>query len=301
MDIIGLLQEQGVDYREHGSHHHCGPGWVQVDCPLCSPGSKRFRLGFSLRKTMARCWSCGPVPPVKAFRELTRLSFEECRRLLGGVDHTAVGPRRTRGTYKPPVGVGPLLGVHREYLEGRGLNPDVVARVWGVGGIGQEPGPTAWRLFIPVEFAGRPVSWTTRAISARGLRYLSASPEHEALPHKELLYGEDQVPGNAVVVVEGPVDVWSVGPGAVCTFGTAFTETQVLRLSRYPLRAVAFDSEPIAQRLARSLCERLSAFPGATWRLEWGAGKDAAEQGERTLAELRTRFLDGEPDDPLGQ
>lgn len=130
------------------------------------------------------------------------------------------------------------------------------------------------------------VSWTTRTIG-NGVRYLSARPEEEKLNHRHLLYGEDLVPGHAIIVHEGPADVWRTGPGAVATFGTGFQRSQILKLSRYPTRVVCFDNEPAAQEMADKLCDLLVPFPGRTINVRLESGKDAADCDEEEIEQLR--------------
>jgi hypothetical protein len=295
--ITELFQQFGIPFKKEGEHEHARSGWTQVDCPYCSPHNGHFRLGFSLRHRGARCWKCGPVPAARAFAELARVPYGRARELLGGLTPEGYAPK-ARGTLRRPPGTGPLKAAHELYLEGRGFDPGRLTRLWGVLGIGQQPHARAWSLYVPVTFGGREVSFTTRTVRAGAAtgagRYNSAKPEEEEIPHRSLLYGEDEVPGSSVIVVEGVADVWAIGPGAVATFGTAVTPAQVGRIVRFPRRAVLFDSEPDAQRAADRLCELLAIFPGRTERLQLRSGKDAADAGEGSIAYLRTKYLEGD-------
>ena len=135
---------------------------------------------------------------------------------------------------------------HKRYLRERGFNPKEIHQLWLIGGIGLAA-KLAWRLFIPFIFDGKPVSWTTRAIGvSKRQKYISASPEQETVPHSELLYGEDYC-RHSVVVCEGPLDAWAIGPGAVAVCGLVVTDAQVDRIAAYPVRAVCFDAEPAAR------------------------------------------------------
>jgi hypothetical protein len=196
----------------------------------------------------------------------------------------------SRGIFTPPAGLGPLLPAHLRYLEGRGYEPAALVRLWGLGGLGLCP-RYAWRLFVPVTFRGRDVSWTTRAIvdGPGVVRYLSAPADCESVPAKHLVYGFDYV-RHAAVIVEGPADVWRVGPGAVATLGLAYTPHQLKQLATVPVRVVAFDKGTDAQMKARQLCRQLAAFPGKTLRVEL-SGKDPGESPESEIAELRAAFL----------
>lgn len=276
MTIQELLTEYGVRYLDGGGHHHCRPGWLQMDCPFCSKGAGRYRMGYSLDRGNFCCWVCGPHPAIETLVELTGQSASKCYTLRGGIDFRKLKEvPRPIGKLEVPEGVGPLARQHKAYLRRREFDPEAVERLWKVQGTGISD-RLAWRLFIPIHYRGEVVSWTTRSLSdTHSVRYVSARPDQEKLPHRDLLYGEDWC-GHAVIVHEGPLDVWATGPGAVCTFGLTYSKTQVLRLSRYPIRVVCFDSEPVAQRRARQLVRDLGPFAGETYCVTLSS-KDPAE------------------------
>lgn len=283
MKLGELLVEHNIPHRAYPQHEHTRPGWLQVDCPGCSKGWNHFRLGVNLSHFYANCWACGPADlygvlvshgvPKQAVAAFCRERPRE-----------RVPTAPNRGKLVLPRH-GPLTAAHRVYLRRRGFAPTTVATVWGLKGITIHP-RLGWRILIPIVHNGEMVSWTTRAVG-EGVRYLSAKPEEEKLNHRELLYGEDLVPGHAVIVHEGPADVWRTGPGAVATFGTGFQRAQVLRLSRYPTRVVCFDSEPAAQEMADKLCSLLAPFPGRTINVRLESGKDAADCDEAEIEQLR--------------
>ncbi len=283
MTIIEVLDELGIPHRRGGEHHHVRYGWVGIDCPLCSPGSGSFKLG--LNPPAASCWQCGIQSLPWMLHISASTSYGRVRGLLQDIPRSEVPEDRPKGRLQLPQGLGPLLSCHRRYLAGRGIDPDEAERLWGVQGIGLAP-KLSWRIFLPVMLNKRTLSWTTRSIGSNPMRYVSARPEQEATPHKELLFGE-HLAWHAVLVVEGPLDAMRVGPGAVATMGTSYTKAQVRRLGKFPLRGVCFDAEPAAQRRARRLCEELSAFPGVTSLMELRTGKDPGSCGEPELQELR--------------
>lgn len=292
MDVQQILNRLRVPHRLGGQHHHVRPGWVGVDCPRCSPRSGKFKLGISLSDGRATCWTCGGTRLGAALSELTDLPLAECLGMLDGLAwRRPERPRPPAGRLLVPPCVGGLMPQHRSYLAGRGFDPDEVAAEWGVGGIGHGPPRLAWRLFLPVARDGEAASWTTRAIGpAARPRYVSARPDEEAAPLKTLLYGMDKA-RHAVVAVEGPLDAWALGPGAVALLGLVVTEEQENALSRFSVRAVCFDAEPAAQASARRLCARLQRWPGETHLVELETGKDAAEADNRELEEIRRKFL----------
>ena len=138
---------------------------------------------------------------------------------------------------------------------------------------------------------GKLVTWTTRSIGNGPTRYVSAPKNCEGIPIKETLYGEDYA-RQAVVVCEGPTDVWAMGPGAVATFGLNVTESQILRLSAYHVRAICFDNQPEAQVRAKVLVQDLSCLPGATYNIRLESGKDPAEADREEIEGIRREFLE---------
>jgi len=289
MKFIDLLIEYRIPYKTEG-HHHCRPGWIQIDCPFCGDGSHKFHMGYSLVGNYINCWQCGSHPTVNVLIELTGLSTEKCRRLLKGLEKSKFEKRIIRGRLKIPKGVGDLQIPHARYLVRRGFLPGDIIQLWKVQGIGIAS-KLSWRIFIPIIYRGETVSWTTRAISDKAniIRYISAKSEQETIPHKELLYGEDYA-RHAIIIVEGPFDVWKIGPGAVATLGLGYSQAQVNKMIRYPIRAICFDSDRQAQKRANKLFNTLSVFKGDTYNVILDS-KDAAEASIEELKTLRERFL----------
>lgn len=288
--IAEVLASLGVPYVGP-EHKHGRPGWVQVDCPWCGPGTGKYHLGISTSTGAAACWRCGRHNTAKVLAKHTRKPVAACRALLDGAQMVRA-PARATGTYRPPAGVGPLLPGHLAYLERRGFTA-AQAQFWGVQGTGQLVGKWrayGWRLFIPIYMAGRPVSWTTRSIKPKAQRYLSAAATAESYPHKHLLYGADYA-WHACIVHEGPLDCWATGPGAVALCGTGYTPHQVRALARYAVRCICFDAEPTAQARARQLARQLAPYPGRTYVVELESGHDTASADPAEVAELRATYL----------
>ena len=180
--VRDLLDELGVAYREHGQSSHVTPGWLGVVCPVpgCGQGGK-FGRGIHVRSLKTTCWKCGPA---RLGDVLALASGRPLGEILGRVkllipDYADDAPANPRGRYQPPVGVGPLLPAHRRYLQARGFDPDELAGVWGVRGVGKD-GPHRWRVVFPVCDRTGPVSWTARAVGPDVRpRYLSAPPGYQ--------------------------------------------------------------------------------------------------------------------------
>lgn len=324
--VRGVLRELGVRFYEHGSVARVSEGWVALDCPYCGKPGKPG-LGIHVRSLKTSCWKCGPHSLAKALADSSGRTVREVTALLAGVatGSPATADLPERAKYLPPEGVVPLdaprAKPHRAYLRRRGFDPAEIARVWGVGAIGDsipadgENRPTSrdvssgpclrWRLFLPVVVPGAagehrvkrhrddPLAstWTTRAVGPDvEPRYVSAPPDRESVPLKHTLYGLHLVK-SAAVVVEGPTDAWRVGPGAVATYGLSVTPAQCVLLSRIPVRVICFDNDPEAQRRARRLADALSPFPGET-HVAVLSGKDPADSPADEIEELRRKYLE---------
>lgn len=292
MEVSELLDELGIHYCRGGEHHHVNDGWYGLDCPFCSPGSGRFRMGIpvdSLRVCV--CWVCGQKRSGEALALASGRSLPEVLDLMGVVSDRAVRKARPTGKYTPPPGVGKLLKCHREYLRSRGFDPKEIRRLWGVGGIGLQA-ELAWRLFIPIRTTvDKPVSWTTRSISDNTeTPYLSAKPEQESTHLRDVLYGAERA-SHGIIITEGPLDAWAIGAGGTATLGVGYSPAQLRFMSEYAVRCVCFDAETDAQRRAATLCQVLQLFPGKTTNVTLESGKDASRASRRELNQLRRLFL----------
>jgi len=275
MTFTDILDELGIPY-EAGRE-----GWLDLHCCWCN----RPYLGYNLAHGYFSCWKCGFHHVNETLAEFSGQNYHKIKGYLNTLDRP-ISQREpvARKSLVVPLGVRDMLPIHRAYLKRRKLPAGRIERLWGVKGIGLAS-RLAWRLFIPIHYRGQVVSWTTRAIHDSGARYVSASATEESLPHKKLLYGEDYV-RHGIICVEGPIDAWAIGPGAVATLGTGFSTEQVHKISKYPLRVVCFDSERGAQDRAHQLVDQLSGFPGRTLNVKLDA-KDAADASPKELKALR--------------
>jgi hypothetical protein len=294
MTMMDLLRTHGIQYREYGSRdHHVSRGWVNIDCVYCSPNSGTFRLGFNIVGKYFCCWVCGFHNGPQTLAQTLSVPFSEAIRLwegLGGTRRETEAPEAKPGVLRLPGNLGPLLKQHRAYLERRGFDIELVTRLWQIQGIGHAS-RLAWRVFIPVLLGGEVVSWTTRSISNETrLRYISAKKEEEKYPLKEILYGEWHCKKNTIIINEGPLDAWTIGPGAVATCGIGYSRAQLVRMSMYPVRVICFDNESAAQKRADKLARELAVFDGET-HIVTLSGKDANSSPREEIEELRERFL----------
>jgi hypothetical protein len=288
VSFVDILSEYGISQAPEG-HHHRTPNRIQIDCPLCSPNSGHYRLGFNVLTNRLSCWSCGSVDLYGTLQTLLSVDNATAGRLARELRQSdkplPEESTKPRGKLVIPDNVGPLLLEHRKYLIKRGFDPDELVEIWGIKGIGIDS-KLPWRIWIPITKSGQTVSWTTRSISDHGTRYKTARPEQEQINHKDLLFGIDYCK-HAVIINEGPLDTMAIGKGAVALFGLQFSQAQVLQLSKFSKRIICMDSEPKAQQVARQLADALETFPGTTFVVQLNDGKDAASTSKKELKEIR--------------
>lgn len=289
MEIEDFFKQYNVDFRGVGEHHHVTVGWINVDCPDCSPRSGKFRLGWNQRYRYFNCWLCGKLPTKETLAELSALSVREVNKLFKDIEADLTDPIRVkRGKLVYPAGIGPLFTPHKDYLRERGFSPGEIESKWHVKGIGHMSPYHAWSIWIPIEADGDIVSWTLRYIGEHSKRYHTAEPHQEKVFHKEVLYGEHHCK-HSCIVVEGPTDAWKIGPGAVATLGVKYTRAQMLAISRFPKKYVCFDSSKDAQRIANGLCAELSALDKEgyeTHNIQLDS-EDPGSASNREIAQLR--------------
>jgi len=155
-------------------------------------------------------------------------------------------------------------------------------------------GPYAHRIYIPVHHNGQLVSYQCRTIAnlPHVPRYKSCKSTDELRPLKHCLYGLDKVEGESCVVVEGPMDVWRLGPGAVGTFGTGVSATQLILLRRF--RQVTFipDNDEHGAGLQSAVdAANVLALSGVETYIEEIDAADPAEMEQGEANELMRRIL----------
>ncbi len=154
-------------------------------------------------------------------------------------------------------------------------------------------GRYSWRLILPVFYNGEIVSWTSRDVTDKAENpYISAPKAWEKRDIKHCLGGENLAKRySRCIVVEGPGDAWRMGPGAVFTFGSAWTTAQAQLLAENWRKVyLMFDwDDEEAVDSARKLAELLDMV-GTESEIIQPTGTDAGDPGglqNETASELR--------------
>lgn len=287
-------------------HHHCHEGWVQTHCPQCTDGRFGWHLGWSKDKGNLNCWRCGPVRVVDYLRGAARTTVERALDLRRQYDskkgkRVAKAARQRRHATIPP-GLGPLGEQHTAYLldprpKGRGLR-DLLSLVelWDLQATRHLSGDWNWRIVSPIygDSPKHPVAYIGRSIVSKMKPKYKVSDDGDcASDPKGFLYGINRVPGEAVIIVEGPGDVWNVGPGAVATMSHGWHPEQANRIRKFKRRYVMYDPDEKAQRDAQKLADWLSTYPGETEIVD-GLKTDPGDMEHREVRRLRKELGIGE-------
>jgi len=264
MSIEKLLADYNIPTSTGGKNWQTG--WIQVNCPLCH--DQGFHGGFNISGGYYNCWKCGYHRMETVLSTLLGIKWHEARNIMnqyaGSSSSSNPIPKKKAQAKECqwPDNCHDLQHNHKKYLinrKGGGFNHDQLVHNWNIKGTGPI-GPYKFRIIIPIYFDGKLVSYQGRDITGKSdLRYKACPIEKEVVHHKHICYGLDHVKNRKAVVVEGVFDVWRLGYGSVCTFGTEVTNEQVLLLAnRLDYAAIAFD--PGAEFKANQLGGRLIAL-----------------------------------------
>lgn len=243
-------------------HRHARDGWIQTACPFCM-GSDGYHLGYNTQAGYFNCWRCGWHSELDVIATLSHCTYSLAKELLAtyqnGISRKVnkeVKWGKVSETKLPSE--LPLQSRDIQYLSGRGVDAKKVEALWGLRG-SKIIGDYKYRIIIPIHFGGRVVSYQGRIIrDGVDPKYKACRMEDEAIHHKTILYGLDRADAQSpVILVEGVVDAWAIGPGALASFGIDTMVEQINQLAHFPKVYVFFDPEPQAQARAKGIVAEL--------------------------------------------
>ncbi len=277
--IIEIYKEYGIRYATEG-HKHTREGWVNTACPFCT-GNSGLHLGYNLNGGFFVCWRCGSHSIIDTISSLLQVpkyeAYQIVTRYQGTFFKKAVIHRSSPVLQlQPPSNLGELSKRDAIYLEKRGFDAEEIVRLWKVKstnlsstlhGISYKH-----RIYIPYIWDGREVSFDARDTTSKAQnKYMACPNSHEVIPRKSILYGRNMpyIEKGVGICVEGPTDVWRLGPLAFAVSGIKYTPFQVHQIAnQFQKIAVIFDSEPQAQLQAKKLVSELKFRGVAAFNLE---------------------------------
>jgi DNA primase len=272
-DALKYLEDYNIPYRASG--RNVGSGWVGIHCPFSSCPDPSVHGGFNLAGGFYSCWLCGWHSLEKVIMALEGVSYYEAQQRISEYQTTKSNYRQeiTISGIKNitfPMGTTNIQSQHREYLIKRGFDPDEIVekyRILGTGPVsfittGTKKISFQHRIVIPVTIQRKITSFQGRDITGKSsIKYKPCPKELQVYPLKSTIYNLDNC-DTTVVIMEGVLDTWKWGDGAVATFGLQYTEDQLFMLLEHGVKRVVvmFDPEPHAQKQATKLTKDISIF-----------------------------------------
>jgi hypothetical protein len=281
-DLEELLEEYSVPFITTGKN--TSRNFVNVSCADsggdCSYDDN-YTMGISRSMTHGYCWYCARAFPVFDTKErqgiATTLGIEQ--NMWKQVMEEQDGELYTEGIIQheeikddtPDVEVpgDTLHEVHRNYLKGRGLDPDWLIKEYGITGTINYPDDykKGYRVFFPIRHKGKIVSYVGRSYLDSAMnKYMCCDKSDELYFHKNLLFNQDRVTGRKGIAVEGPLDVLNLVQASgnfniVAFYGTSYKDEQVQQLRKlFDEVFVIFDPEPAAQEKAMNIKSYLESY-----------------------------------------
>lgn len=268
-DIIDFLEKNNIKYWTEGKNS--SPGWVQIRCPFCEDESNHG--GIHINQGNYNCWKCGSHPMIRVIQKLLNAPSREAYKIWRRHNkEISLRPRKRASRnlinrVKLPISCKKMGSNHRNYLLGRNFNPDYLEskyRLMGTEGIGNYK----HRIIIPIFYQNRLVSYTGRDITDKQEERYKSCPSREAImPIKETIYEIDNCL-DSCVIVEGAIDQWRLGRGAISTFGIKVTYSQILQISKKFRKNIFILFDPEAQEAAQRLGNILENVSGPEARIE---------------------------------
>jgi 5S rRNA maturation endonuclease (ribonuclease M5) len=176
-----------------------------------------------------------------------------------------------------------LHDVHKEYLRGRGLDPEWLIKEYGVTGTTYYPEDykKAYRIHFPIRHKGKIVSYVGRSYLPDAMnKYNCCEKEDELYFHKHLLFGQDKVTERKGIIVEGPTDQINLyqasgNPNICATYGTSFKDEQLIEMRKlFDEVFIIYDPEPAAQEKAMKIISYMESYGKKATNLKLKLGVD---------------------------
>jgi len=273
LDLETYLSSSGIDYRTEGKN--VGRKCVGICCPFCQ--DETYHLGvFRDHKN----WKCFRCHKNGSFSDLLRVLFPDdwysrLNELGTPTFHEGTAKDQIQALIRGagrdieeeehsvvlPVAISVNEIVRRRhslldaFLTKRQISVDTCrSYAASVALLGRYMN----RLVIPVWKGNKLVGFQARDMTGKAEIKYDSPPESQ---HKQVLYPEPSLSySSRIILVEGPLDAWRMGPGSVCSFGTSLTEAQKRMLYASCPSEVIFAWDEHAYWKAREAARELLSF-----------------------------------------
>jgi len=299
-DIFSYLSDKGIQYWVTGKN--VSPGWIGLSCVFCPDPSNH--LGINLKTKGFSCLRChekgSAIDLIMAIedcelkeaftiaRDYRENGFSDPEDLNPPVaqSHAVLSDSKT-GSILPSTITKTFASPHRRYLTSRGFDPDYLIKKYRLHSC-HTVGIYRFRIIIPFLLRGRIVSFTARDITGH------AEPKYRHLPNdrsivsrRNTFYNIDNVRGNTVIIVEGPVDAWRIGDGAIAAMGTEITDGQISQLLGRGIKNIFVLLDPGAETIANNLGNKLGGVFNHVEVVDLIDEEDPGAMSNETLRQVR--------------
>lgn len=305
VDYESICKQLDIPYWTSGKNNV--EGCLTIHCPCCpdkDPDPSRHG-NLNPADGSYSCWRCKGSHPSVVIARAAHISVQAASDLIRKYTMGVASVKREEvkmansitlpGSYTP-------LDIHRNYLESRGFDVGELKFYHGIKFTGMmekwEGMNWQFRVIIPVfDRRNNLVSFQGRDVTGKQDRYLFPPKEKQVRDCKTLLYGAELCgKKDDLLVVEGVMDAWKLGSGAVCTFGSSVTQEQVLEMSHWRRVFLAFDNEPAAVQHARDVAKQLSSLGTEAFLVNTDFGLDSQgnvrDVGDLSVSEAREFMKD---------
>ena len=305
VDYESICKQLDIPYWTSGKNNV--EGCLTIHCPCCPDNDPDPSRHGNLNPADGsyRCWRCKGSHPSVVIARSAHISVQAASDLIRKYTTGVASVKREEvkmansitlpGSYTP-------LDIHRNYLESRGFDVGELKFYHGIKFTGMmekwEGMNWQFRVIIPVfDRRNNLVSFQGRDVTGKQDRYLFPPKEKQVRDCKTLLYGAELCgKKDDLLVVEGVMDAWKLGSGAVCTFGSSVTQEQVLEMSHWRRVFLAFDNEPAAVQHARDVAKQLSSLGTEAFLVNTDFGLDSQgnvrDVGDLSVSEAREFMKD---------
>ncbi len=271
-DVRAWLEDREISYVQ-GPAPNVASGWIGIQCPFPFCGDTSYHLGIAPWK-LYTCWRCGSKGDmISLIQVLDDCGFKKAVNTLELFQDYSIKElkQEVRKKYHdvdflPGSTDGKIYdSLYGGYLHRRGFNISVIDKygLYATGNLGEYK----FRIIIPVYLDRRVVNFTARDVTGQAkVKYKHCPNDRAIIPMKQLFYNVDNIRRDRIIIVEGPLDVWKIGDGAIASMGIETSTSQVFFLKNLVRDKglkkifVMFDAEELAQKKAIDLGFKISSF-----------------------------------------
>lgn len=284
IDFQKLAHFKGVAYDPPNNR-----GWIHFHCPFCRDTGRHLGNHLSTWK----CYKCGRKKEEDVLRRVFGVTKEQASRFIYDGFFKSIVKKVRAESFKMPVPLsGSLHAMARRYLSDRKFDFEQIIKDYDIATPEDNMSAGRWacRIIAPVIMNGLTVTCFGRDYSGRSeIRYLFPEGKKSKNISKEVFYNLDRVDSNyPVALVEGPTDVWRLGPQSICGFGTGISNAQIKLLNEKKVKHLCLipDNDEPGMKSANEVASTVASLTRIKTTIVTIDSGDPAELSEKEAGEL---------------